>query len=102
SDQLANFVESGWLDEVRKLIAAGVPPDAKPFQFIGYSEMRKYVEGGVTLEAATKQIQQATRRFAKRQITWFRKEPAVQWLRGFGDDPEISAAALEVVRRIDT
>jgi tRNA dimethylallyltransferase len=96
------MIESGWLDEVRKLIAADVPPDAKPFQFIGYSEMRKYVEGGVTLETATKQIQQATRRFAKRQITWFRKEPAVQWLRGFGDDPEISVAALEVVRRIDT
>lgn len=90
----------GWADEVRKLIARGVPPVAKPFQFIGYSELREYLEGRLSLDAATKQIQQATRRFAKRQITWFRKEPAIQWLSGFGDDPEIVAVALEIARDI--
>jgi tRNA dimethylallyltransferase len=92
------MIESGWPDEVRKLIAAGVPPEAKPFQFIGYTELGEHLEGRVALDAATKEIQQATRRFAKRQITWFRKEPAVQWLPGFGDDPEIVAAALEIAR----
>ena len=44
------------------------------------------------------QIQQATRRFAKRQITWFRKEPNVHWLAGFGDDPDVIAAALQFAR----
>jgi tRNA dimethylallyltransferase len=92
------MIESGWPDEVRKLIAAGVPPEAKPFQFIGYTELGEHLEGRVALDAATREIQQATRRFAKRQITWFRKEPAVQWLPGFGDDPEIVAAALEIAR----
>jgi tRNA dimethylallyltransferase len=94
------MIESGWAEEVRKLIAAGVPPDAKPFRFIGYSEIRKYLEGALALDAAARQIQQATRRFAKRQITWFRKEPAVQWLRGFGNEPEVIDAALAIARKI--
>jgi tRNA dimethylallyltransferase len=95
------MIESGWVDEVRRLMAEGVPPDAKPFQFIGYSELREHLQGRLSLEAATQQIQQATRRFAKRQITWFRKEPGVQWLSGFGDDPEM-AAALEIARDSDS
>jgi tRNA dimethylallyltransferase len=74
----------------------------KPFQFIGYSEIRRHVEGDLTLDAATKQIQQATRHFAKRQITWFRKEPGVHWLPGFGDDSEIAAAALEIARNLES
>jgi len=48
-------------------------------------------------ETAVKQIQQATRRFAKRQITWFRREPGVQWLPGFGDEPEIFSSANELL-----
>jgi tRNA dimethylallyltransferase len=100
--RVETMTESGWPDEVRKLIAAGVPPNAKPFQFIGYSEIRRHVEGDLTLDAATKQIQQATRHFAKRQITWFRKEPGVHWLPGFGDDSEIAAAALEIARNLES
>lgn len=92
------MIDSGWIDEVRQLIIAGVPTDAKPFQFIGYSQLREHLVGSLSLEAAVKQIQQATRRFAKRQLTWFRKEPAVHWLPGFGDDPKLSAAALDCVR----
>ena len=75
-----------------------MPPDAKPFQFIGYSELRAYVEGTLPQAAAIKEIQQATRQFAKRQITWFRKENHVEWLTGFGDDPAIRSSALEIAR----
>jgi tRNA dimethylallyltransferase len=87
---------AGWMEEVRGLIAQGVPVTAKPFQFIGYSELRSCIESGQEAERARQQIQQATRRFAKRQITWFRKEPYVHWLPGFGDDPDIVTAALEI------
>lgn len=88
------MMRSGWPDEVRDLIAAGVPRDAKPFQFIGYSELREYIEGKLSEEAAVEKIRQATRQFAKRQLTWFRREPDITWLSGFGDDPRVVAAAL--------
>jgi tRNA dimethylallyltransferase len=87
------MIDRGWLDEVAGLVRGGVPQNSKPFDFIGYSELRAHLEGTVTLAAATKAIAQATRRYAKRQVTWFRKEPLVHWLPGFGDDPAIVAAA---------
>ena len=92
------MLAAGWLDVVRSLIARGVPADAKPFRFIGYSELRAHLEGRVTLADAIGQIQQATRRFAKRQLTWFRKEPAVHWLPYFGDSAEATRAAIELSR----
>jgi len=91
------MIAAGWVEEVRRLVAMGVPRGAKPFQFIGYSEIREHLEGKLSLEAAVKQTQQATRRFAKRQITWFRRESDVDWLSGFGTDRRIIAHALEIV-----
>jgi len=93
------MLEAGWLEEVRGLLAAGVPATAKPFQFIGYGELRAHLEGVVPLSVAVKAIQQATRRYAKRQITWFRREAGVEWFSGFGDQPEIVAAVLPYLSR---
>jgi tRNA dimethylallyltransferase len=90
------MVAAGWTDEVRNLIRIGAPADGKPFQFIGYSELRQHIEGHLEQGPAIQQIQQATRRFAKRQLTWFRKEADVEWLAGFGDQPEVLASALRV------
>jgi tRNA dimethylallyltransferase len=92
------MLAAGWLDEVRALVANDVPSDAKPFQFIGYSQLRERRAGRISEKDAVQQIQQATRRFAKRQLTWFRKEAGVHWLAGFGDAPEIFAAALALVQ----
>ena len=92
------MLAAGWLEEVRALVASGVSADAKPFQFIGYSQLREHLAGLITQEDAVHQIQQATRHFAKRQLTWFRKESSVHWLPGFGDAPEISAAALAIAK----
>jgi tRNA dimethylallyltransferase len=92
------MLSDGWLDEVRKLSSSGVPPDAKPYQFIGYPELLAHLAGRLTMEAAIKKIQLATRQFAKRQLTWFRKELSVHWLPGFGDDPEVGAAALGLLQ----
>jgi tRNA dimethylallyltransferase len=91
------MLDRGWLEEVAGLVRRGVPLDAKPFDFIGYSELHAHLEGTVTLSAAQKAISQATRRYAKRQLTWFRKEPLVHWLPGFGDDAAIAAAAERLV-----
>jgi tRNA dimethylallyltransferase len=91
------MLDRGWLDEVDGLVRSGVPKNSKPFDFIGYSELQAHIEGTVTLAAATKAIAQATRRYAKRQLTWFRKEPLVHWLPGFGDDAAVIAAAEKLV-----
>jgi tRNA dimethylallyltransferase len=91
------MIQAGWIEEVAQLIESGIPPDVKPFQFIGYSDWREHLAGTLTKKEATQKIQQATRRFAKRQLTWFRRELNVNWLAGFGDLPEISAAALEIL-----
>ena len=88
----------GWMEEVHGLMNSGLNEDAKPFDFIGYRELRMVLESKLTLEAARMAIQQATRQYAKRQMTWFRREAAVCWLEGFGDDPAIQQATLERVR----
>ena len=88
------MLAAGWLDEVKKLVAAGIPFKAKAFQFIGYGDLRAHLEGKKPLDKIVPAIQQSTRRYAKRQITWFRKEPAVRWFAGFGNDPAIAAEAL--------
>jgi tRNA dimethylallyltransferase len=84
----------GWMEEVRALLASGMAEDAKPFDFIGYREMRAVLRDEMTMEQARAAIQQATRRYAKRQLTWFRKEPGVHWCEGFGDDPQVQREAL--------
>jgi tRNA dimethylallyltransferase len=88
----------GWLDEVRHLVESGLPEDAKPFDFIGYRELRAVLRGEMKLDEARTPIEQATRRYAKRQLTWFRREQDVQWLPGFGDDAVIQQQALARVR----
>jgi tRNA dimethylallyltransferase len=106
------MLAAGWLDEVRALVSSevrdklrdkarenvrGIAPDSKPFQFIGYSDLRAHLEGRIPLAAAVANIQQSTRRFAKRQLTWFRREPDVHWLESFGDADETIAAALDLI-----
>jgi tRNA dimethylallyltransferase len=91
------MLAAGWLDEVRALVSSGIPVDAKPFQFIGYADLRAHLEGRIPLAAAVANIQKSTRRFAKRQLTWFRREPDVHWLDSFGDADETIAAALDVI-----
>jgi tRNA dimethylallyltransferase len=88
----------GWLEEVRGLMKRGLSEDAKACDFIGYRELRLVLENKLTLEEAGMAIQQATRQYAKRQMTWFRREAEVCWLEGFGDDAAIQQAALARVR----
>jgi tRNA dimethylallyltransferase len=92
------MLAQGWLGEVRGLIESGVPETARAFDFIGYRELRKVLGGEMPLEKAREAIQQATRRYAKRQMTWFRREKGVQWLAGFGDERRIQKEALECIR----
>jgi tRNA dimethylallyltransferase len=92
------MLAAGWLEEVRGLMDRGVPENAKGFDFIGYRELRSVIRGQMSLEDARMAIQQATRRYAKRQMTWFRRELGVEWLKGFGDEDRIQKKAFEKIQ----
>ena len=88
------MLERGWLREVQGLLDCGLNENAKPFDFIGYRELRAVIRGETTLEQAREGIQHATRRYAKRQLTWFRKERDVHWFSGFGDNADVQAGTF--------
>jgi tRNA dimethylallyltransferase len=90
---------AGLLDEVRDLLARDVSPDAKPFESLGYKQALAHIRGALTLQDAIASTQIETRQYAKRQLTWFRRDAAMQWLAGFGDDPEIQKQAVQHMQR---
>jgi tRNA dimethylallyltransferase len=93
------MIEGGWLVEVRGLLAAGIAEDAKIFDFIGYREMLGVLRGTLTMEKARTAIQLATRHYAKRQMTWFRKDKSIRWFAGPGDDARVQREVFEWVSK---
>ena len=94
------MVADGLLDEVRGLLQSGVPASATAMQAIGYKEPLAALRGEMTLDEAVALIQQQTRRYAKRQRTWFRRNPAVQWILRDGlDEAQILSTALALLRQ---
>lgn len=94
------MLAAGWLEEVRQLLNKGYSKNAKPFDFIGYRELRDVLQNKMSLNEARAAIQQSTRQYAKRQITWFRREHGVHWLVGFGDNPTIQQAAASYLDEV--
>lgn len=76
------MLRDGWADEVRSLLASGVPATAPAFQAIGYTELLAAIEGRRDEGEAVQSLITRTRRFAKRQETWFRRESGIEWLDG--------------------
>ena len=96
-------MERGLLDEIRSLLAAGVPKSTTAMQAIGYKEFLDVLDGRSELSQAIAQVQQSSRRYAKRQLTWFRRNPAMHWLRRgdhFGS-AEILATAFRLATDFD-
>jgi len=94
----ASMLEHGWMEEVQGLLRSGLSDNAKPFDFIGYRELRAVLRKEISLQKAREAIQQSTRQYAKRQLTWFRKEAAVEWFPSFGDDPDLQAKILRLLQ----
>jgi tRNA dimethylallyltransferase len=88
---------AGLVEEVRGLLDRGVPRSAQPFLAVGYREALAVIDGTLSVEAAIALTQQSTRRYAKRQWTWFRRENDAIRLGGFGSDPEIFSSAATLV-----
>ena len=89
----AQMFRSGLLEEAEALLNSGVSPDSKAMQSLGYQQAVKVLRNRISLEAAIDESQTKTRQYAKRQMTWFHKEPDVIWFNGFGHNPEIQLAA---------
>jgi tRNA dimethylallyltransferase len=85
--------ESGLVEETKNLLAK-YGDAARPLASLGYRQAVQMLRGEIDAKAALQAAQQAHRNYAKRQMTWFRREPDVMWLQGFGDDPEIQKKAL--------
>lgn len=96
--RLRDMVAAGWVAEVRALLDAGIPPQAPAFQALGYRQLVRHILGDQTLDQAMASTLVATRRFAKRQSTWFRKEAGVRWLDATDPDAALAAVAARIER----
>ena len=72
--------EKGLVDEVKQLLKSGVNPNCQAFKGIGYKEVVQYLEGLISYDACVDLIQKNTRHFAKRQITWYKRMPYIEWI----------------------
>ena len=93
NQRAAKMFGEGLIAETEKLLAK-YGDEARPLASLGYKQAMQFLRGEVDRESAIAAAQQAHRNYAKRQITWFRREPDVHWLAGFGDDPAIQADAI--------
>ncbi len=81
---------NGLIEETGALLRAGIEPQSKALHSLGYRQAVKVLEGDISLKDAIRECQTKTRQYAKRQLTWFRAEPDVLWLAGFGTIPRFS------------
>jgi tRNA dimethylallyltransferase len=88
----------GLIEEVKAILERGYPAESKPFESHGYKQALQAIRGELSPREAVFYAQRGTRQYAKRQITWFRREPGLVWLKGFGDEPRIREQAKEAVR----
>jgi tRNA dimethylallyltransferase len=91
--------EGGLVEEVRRHLIGGLPPDARPLQALGYRQALAVLQGRATEVDALAAMQRATRRYAKRQLTWFRREPAAEWITVRGWD-WIEPVAAQILGRL--
>jgi len=101
--RVLDMLNQGLLDEIRSLLAEGVPEKCTAMQAIGYKEFVDALQGRSSMETATALVQQASRKYAKRQLTWFRRNPAIHWLRREPGDgtAQILAKARQVLTESD-
>jgi len=85
------MMNAGLLDEVRSLLERGYGPHLKTMRTIGYRECLRHLEGELSLDEAVSHIQQASRRYAKRQLTWFRKDKSIIWVDSLRESDKIQA-----------
>ncbi len=97
--RVEQMIQDGFLDEVTALYEAGCRADSVAMQALGYRELLDYLRGLVTWEETVRLIKRNTRRFAKRQYTWFRRNKEIRWIK-LDEGKGVEDAAKEIVRAI--
>jgi tRNA dimethylallyltransferase len=95
--RVEQMFQAGLVDEVRRTLARTDAGRIKALGALGYRQVTAALRGELSFEDALRTTQGATRQYAKRQMTWFRREPGVKWFSGFGEDPVVQAQILEWV-----
>ena len=97
------MLETGLIDEIQGLLSGGIPEKCTAMQAIGYKEFVSALNGECTIQEAADQVRQSSRRYAKRQLTWFRRNKSIRWLtRKPGQDgSEILTAARQLLQEND-
>ncbi|MDU1414469.1 MAG: tRNA (adenosine(37)-N6)-dimethylallyltransferase MiaA [Clostridium sp.] len=95
------MMEAGLLDEVKNLSKSGLTREMQSMKGIGYKELLEYLDGEVSLDKAVENIKQFSRNYAKRQLTWFRKDPRVIWIDkdNFNNDEEVAEFIISDVKK---
>ena len=96
--RVEQMVDAGLMEEIRMLLDRGIPEKSTAMQAIGYKEFLQVFRGQASMEEAIAQVQQSSRKYAKRQLTWFRRNKAIHWLRRAQN--EQTNEILEKARRI--
>ena len=93
-----NMIKDGLVEEVRQLLKKGYSPTIKPFQSLGYKQILEYLQGDLNLDEAVSLIKRNTKRYAKRQLTWFRKDSEIRWFALPQQLPMISEAVKKFLK----
>jgi tRNA dimethylallyltransferase len=88
--------QAGLIEETRRLIDK-YGRSARPLGSLGYKQAAEFLRGELTEDQALQMMQQRHRNYAKRQLTWFRREPEVTWFQGFGEEPRLQQAAITAI-----
>lgn len=97
NQRVVKMFDQGLIEETRRLLTK-YGESARPLTSIGYSQVVQLLKGELSEPDAVTAVQQAHRNYAKRQMTWFRREPDASWISGFGDSSDLQATAIELVR----
>jgi tRNA dimethylallyltransferase len=101
NQRAAKMFDSGLVEETESLRRT-YGPAVRPLASLGYKQAMQFLDATLTRDQAIQAAQQAHRNYAKRQMTWFRREPDVAWWKGFGDDAKIQAPAILKIERLLT
>jgi tRNA dimethylallyltransferase len=95
------MIKSGLVDEVKGILKAGYPPRLTSLQGLGYKEIIEHLQGLCTLEAAMENIKRGTRRFAKRQLTWFKRDARIRWwdISPWGSQKDVLTNIIDCISR---
>jgi tRNA dimethylallyltransferase len=99
NQRATKMFDEGLIEETERLLAK-YGEQARPLASLGYKQALQFLRDELDRESALAAAQQAHRNYAKRQITWFRQEPNVRWLAGFGDDPAIQAEVITTIEPV--